>query len=430
MKIVEARMFKMGNLKRLKYATLSILLIPLIFVSGFAQDVVPSPSTPSMATPPVGIDEESESRSFQFFPAAGQWGDYFDLSVAAGSTITETVLLANTGSVTNDLRTYAIDAFTAAGGGFAAAEYGTPPNAVTSWLDFPDQVFSLETGSGVEIAFNISVPQGTDPGQYITAIAAANSESREVSGTENISQITRYVIPIFITVPGEVAATFEIGDISLSSEKDAVLIYVEILNRGDLRVRPKGTVELLDAEESLIASFNVEMESVYARDRTVLTLGARQNIPPGLYSVRVILEDPDTSVKQSVTMTDLQFQGSGDLAVIAPISIASAMISAGPDVDSVQFATIDAIVSNSGDPVSNAQLSLVASLNGEEVERYPISQSLSLPAGDTPINTRYIPATGWTSGEWTFELLLETVEPNGAAVVVARQQIEGSITIP
>ena len=43
--------------------------------------------------------------------------------------------LANTGDVTQDLRLYAIDAYTANGGGFAAAEYGTPPNDVTQWVD-------------------------------------------------------------------------------------------------------------------------------------------------------------------------------------------------------------------------------------------------------------------------------------------------------
>ena len=101
-----------------------------------------------------------------------------------------------------------------------------------------------------------------------------------------------------------------------------------------------------------------------------------------------------------------------------------------PSADDVQFATVDAVISNNGEPVANAQLSLIASVNGEEVERFPISQSLSLPTGETPITTRYIPATGWTSGEWTFELLLETVDPSGAAVVVGRQAIEGSITIP
>jgi hypothetical protein len=114
----------------------------------------------------------------------------------------------------------------------------------------------------------------------------------------------------------------------------------------------------------------------------------------------------------------------------ATFVITQATVEPAPSADDVQFATVEAVISNAGEPVANAQLSLIARVNGEEIERFPISQSLSLPSGETTISTRYIPATGWTSGTWTFELLLETVEPGGAAVVVGRQMIEGSITIP
>jgi hypothetical protein len=92
--------------------------------------------------------------------------------------------------------------------------------------------------------------------------------------------------------------------------------------------------------------------------------------------------------------------------------------------------TVDTTVLNNGDPSTGVQLSLIAFLDGEEVERFPINQSLSLPTGETPITTRYIPATGFTTGEWTFELLLETVTPGGAAVVAARIEIETTIEVP
>ena len=99
-------------------------------------------------------------------------------------------------------------------------------------------------------------------------------------------------------------------------------------------------------------------------------------------------------------------------------------------MDQVQFATIEAILTNTGEAVGNAQLSLIASVDGAEVERFPINQSLSLPTGDTAITTRYIPVTGWTSGTWTFDLVLETVDASGVAVVVARAAIPDSIAIP
>ena len=112
------------------------------------------------------------------------------------------------------------------------------------------------------------------------------------------------------------------------------------------------------------------------------------------------------------------------------ISITSATATPKPAADDVQFVQVEATIQNSGDPVANAQLSLVASKDGAEVERFPISQSLSLPTGDTPISTRYLPADGWTTGTWTFELLLESVDPSGAAIVLGRLPVDGTVTIP
>lgn len=328
------------------------------------------------------------------------------------------------------MRTYAINGYTARGGGFEAASYGTAPNEVTTWLQYPEEVITLEPGFGAEINLQVNVPEGTKPGQYITAVAAGNAEALGVDGTENIAQITRYVVPVFITVPGDTTTSFEVGAVALDNQDGNLAIDLVISNTGDMRVRPKGNVELIDSEGNIVSSFPVEMQSVYARESTTLSLSSSQSLPAGVYSVRVNLEDPDTGVAAASEVTDLQFSGSGELAVVSPIQITTASVVPAPAADNVQFANVDAVITNNGDPVANAQLALIAKVNGEEVERFPISQSLSLPTGETPITTRYIPATGWTSGEWTFELLLETVEPNGAAVVVGRQPIEGSITIP
>jgi hypothetical protein len=113
-----------------------------------------------------------------------------------------------------------------------------------------------------------------------------------------------------------------------------------------------------------------------------------------------------------------------------PLTIASGSVTPAPDADNVHFANVEAVIRNSGEPVTNAQLSLIARVDGEEVERFTISQSLALASGDTPISTRYIPAAGWTSGDWTFELLLETIDSSGGAIVVSRLSLEETITIP
>jgi len=410
-------------------ACIALLLLTWLPSVVSAQDAPSTPVTPDSASTPVAPDD-TVSRAFEFYPVDTGFGSYFDETVEAGSSVTLTALIGNTGNVPQDLRTYAVDAYTADGGGFAAADYGTPPNDVTSWVDYSEEIFTIEVGTGIERTFTVTVPEGTEPGQYITAVAAQHAESLDIEGSVNFRQIIRYAIPVFITVPGEMSAGFEIGEISITTRADTFIIEIAIQNTGDVRVRPEGEVELLDSSGALLASVPVAMDSVYARDQTVMRAGAPTSSGAGPFRVRVNLTDPETGVTASGEAADLTAEAPVATPVPTTINITSASVTPAPSADDVQFANVEATITNDGDPIANAQLSLIASVDGEEVERFPISQSLSLQSGDTPVSTRYIPLTGWTSGEWTFELLLETVESSGAAVVVGRQAIEGTITIP
>ena len=111
------------------------------------------------------------------------------------------------------------------------------------------------------------------PGQYITAVVGAQAEPLEVEGSENFTQVLRYPVPVFITVPGETTAGFETGEIALTAQPEALVANVELINTGDVRVRPKGTIDLLDPDGELLASYPVEMQSIYAHDTTTLSIG-------------------------------------------------------------------------------------------------------------------------------------------------------------
>ncbi|MGN6031362.1 MAG: WxL protein peptidoglycan domain-containing protein [Thermomicrobiales bacterium] len=384
------------------------------------------------ATPPSGtpVPGSAEAESFEVYPATGQWGDYFNLSMQPGETKTEKLLVANTGSGSQDVMIYATNAFTADGGGFGADLRGVDPNPVTSWITLPEVKVTLESGKGVEQSFKISIPQGTKPGQYITAVAAEEADSLDVKGGEAFAQKLRYVIPVFITVPGETTSGFTVGSVQITTMPEGLQVVIPLQNIGDVRVQPKGDIAILGEDSERIASIPVEMRSIYAHDQTNLTVTAPGNFPPGKYSVTVSLKDEETGTTAEGGVKDVQLAGTGTEAVQSPVTLGQSTIEPGPSADNVQFVTVNTVVSNSGDPIANGQLSLIAKKDGKEVERFPISQSLSVPTGDTPVSTRYIPAEGFTTGTWTFELLLETTDSSGAALVLAQQPIDGQVVIP
>ena len=248
-----------------------------------------------------------------------------------------------------------------------------------------------------------------------------------------LTQRLRYVVPVFITVPGQMEAGFGLTDIALTSNDEALLIRLSIENTGDVRVRPEGDVIVTDSTGTLIATIPVTMQSVYAHDSTILTLGVPLDVGDETYGVDVDLSDPDTGESVSGSVSDVRPELESQASAATPgpqaLFIESASVVPGPSTGDVQFVTVDATIVNAGDPVGNAQLSLAVGLNGEDVERFPINQSLSLPTGETAVSARYIPVTGWTEGEWSFELLLEIVQPDGAAVVETSFPIPEAVTI-
>lgn len=360
-----------------------------------------------------------QSLAFEFYPTESGWGSFFDVQIDVGQTAQVTVTIANVGDVTQGIKTYVTNGFTAPGGGFAAAEYGVPLNEVSQWLDYPEETFTLDAGEGVERTFSVTVPEDTAPGQYITAIAGEHAEASAVEGQPNLSQKLRYSVPVFIRVPGATDTAFHVERIDLQESDGVGIIIVSLQNTGDIRVRPEGVVEARTIEGELVVSIPVAMESIYAREGTDLRLALPQNVGTGTYDVSVALTDPDSGVEAGLEENGLELFVAGSLGEPVIFTFADTSLVPQPDAANIQFVTIDAVILNAGEAVTNAQLSLVANLDGQELERFAIGQSLALPTGETPITARYIPVTGWTSGTWSFELLLESVESGGAAVVQA-----------
>lgn len=386
-----------------------------------AQEAAPT-ATPALQT-------TGDNTSFQVYPADGKWGDYFNLTIEPGKSSTQKLLVANTGAIAQSYVIYATNARTADGGGFMAESRGAEPNAVTKWIDLPEITVEAPSGKGIVQSFTINVPKDTKPGQYISSVAAEEAELSGVQSSGAFKQKLRYVVPVFITVPGETTSGFTVGGVQLTTVENFIQVIVPLQNTGDVRVRPKGDVAIIGPDGKRVASIPVEMESIYAHDSTNLTVSAPGNFPPGKYSVTVSLKDDETGTTAEGGVQDVQIAGTGTQAVQSPVTLSQTTMTPGPSADNVQFVSISTTVSNSGDPIANGQLSLIAKNDGKEVERFPISQSLSVPKGDTPVTTRYIPAEGFSKGTWTFDLLLETTD-GGAALVLAQQPIDGQVVIP
>lgn len=396
------------------------VVIGLQPLAGTAQEA----STPESAPPQPSI---------AFYPADENQPGYINVELKPGEEETVKLVLGNNGEVAFDAVTYAADAYTIRNGGFGLRDLDSEHTGPTTWLDYATETFATVPGQGAERELTIRVPNDVTPGEYVTGVAmqTADPVDAPAEGMFRLNQYYRSVIGIRILVPGELSAALQLGDPKFVIEGSLPAVVVPVINTGNLQLTPSGEIRIKDAEGGLVLSAPIKMGRVYGGHETELWLGLGQPLAEGEYQVSVELSDPEKDVRAELKLTAMLVEeDSADVeTAISPMSITSSSASAMPNADAVQFLAVEATISNTGEPVANAQLSLIARLDGVEVERFPVVQSLSIPNGDTSVSTRYLPITGWTPGTWEFELLLEVVEASDAAVVVEVIPLEVDLTV-
>jgi hypothetical protein len=151
----------------------------------------------------------SPTGEFTVAPAlttSGQARGYFQLSTGAGDSVLDVVAFSNDSSATEELRVGVTNGVTATNSGSA---YGNLTNrcvAIACWvLGIPKSV-TLAAHTTEEIRFEVKVPAGTSPAQYLAGITASpEAASRPVKLKSGSTQtqvriLPRVVIGVAVTV--------------------------------------------------------------------------------------------------------------------------------------------------------------------------------------------------------------------------------------
>jgi hypothetical protein len=411
-------------------------LIPIalafLFVSSFAggtwaQDASSTATPVSTPTPTPTLPPDFIA--YEIYPKGGILGDFFDLHLDAGSSAELVVVLANTGTAVFEGRTYALNAHSGINGGFTVAETKEEPAGLTTWIDYSEELYTIQPRTGIERSFTINVPDDARPGQYIAALALETADSQAIEGSDNFRQLVRIAVPIVVIVNGPIEPEFEIGAVTVEASETTSTLDVEIINTGNIRVRPTGTVAVSDATGTQLFNAPVTMGSVFAWESTSLIIPLPQPLAPGDYRVTIDLNDPDTgaSAKSEAVITAT---APATPAPPPPVQFFSATGIPQPDAANVQFLDIAALIDNSGDPITNVRVVLRVTRDGETIEDFALAASLALPVGQTPFQARYIPATGWVSGTWQFVLSVEAVDPSSDVSLVLATADLADLVVP
>jgi hypothetical protein len=405
--------------------SLRIVVATFLLAVGCIPALTRAQSTPEAASSTPQLETGPQ---FLLHPLDQSDGSYFTLEAEPGSTHTLTAVIGNVDDEPLSLRTYAGDAFTLVNGGFGVREEGDPVEDVGTWIDYPAETLDFEPGEGIERAFTVTVPEDAEPGQYIAGIVLQTAEPLEIEGSAMFNQIVRKSVAVFITVPGEMTPQFELGTPEIQANVAGNRVVVPVTNSGNVLVKPAGELVLTDASGNAAFTQPFTMGSVYAGMETTLEVPLPPALPEGEYEIAATFTDPETNAAASIPKTSLTL--TNEVTAEAPLEITTAQVTPIPDADDVQFAAVSVTVTNRDVPVDGVRVVLNVQRGGAAVEDFVLANSVTLQPGETVIEQRYIPLEGWTSGEWTFSVTLESLNPQTSAeATLATVPVETTIDI-
>jgi hypothetical protein len=246
------------------------------------------------ASPPVVANVAAADPQIRLaVEPVGEQGSFFHRSLQPGESAELIVNLANYGATTTRARTYAADVYPIINGGFGARLRDEPASGTTLWLEYPTEVFDIEPGEAIRRTFSVTVPADVQPGEYITSIVIENEDPLASGEGVAFNQFVRSAVAVFIVVPGDADAAFEIGDARHSFLDGRSVVGVAVDNVGDVLLRPAGSFSVTTEAGVEVHARQVAMDSVYAHSATWLEVVLDRVLAPGRYFASVDLGDSD-----------------------------------------------------------------------------------------------------------------------------------------
>ncbi len=229
---------------------------------------------------------------------------YFVYEMAPGSTRAGTMLVKNKSDKPLDEQLAIVPAFTAQNGGSAFGAAGDAPTGPAEWVKLDQAEVSLQPGASSPVRFQVQVPAGIQPGQYLAGVAAYKPEThvpQQVSTGQDQARAVldvqmRYVVAVQVNVPGAWNADMSISEVGVVEQPSGAFLGVRLKNSGNVFLRPSGSVKMWDENGNTVVEQAVNMGTFVPGTEVRYPVSLPSPPGPGNYNVRVELSYGDGQV--------------------------------------------------------------------------------------------------------------------------------------
>jgi len=172
--------------------------------------------------------------------------------VAAGSTSTDQVTLANLTKNPINLELYAADAYNTADGSFAVQPNFEAKVHMGKWIHFAVSTITIPPLSGDIVPFTYTIPGNTPPGDYAGGIVAVQTTGAPIShGHVRVRAQFAIAIPVLGRVEGPLHAGLAVSSVAVTTSGSIgtqfggpvkTTVTYSITNTGDRYLKPTLTV--------------------------------------------------------------------------------------------------------------------------------------------------------------------------------------------
>lgn len=169
-----------------------------------------------------------------------------------------------------EVKIYPVDAVTTKDGAFAPQSEDREKIDVGAWINMPVSELSLKPNETKAVDFTIKVPENAEVGDHMGAIIVQGKEVAEAGEGTAMRVVSRVGARIYLTVPGEIIKKLELKEFSWKMEEGQVVFYLTLTNKGNIRISPKGEIEIKDKSGNAADKIKITEREVFPKDTIVL----------------------------------------------------------------------------------------------------------------------------------------------------------------
>jgi hypothetical protein len=152
------------------------------------------------------------------------------------------------------------------------------------WIKADSQEFLLKPGERRRVSWSLSVPLGTPPGHYWTAVSFETVEGTG-GGDKNSLMIKGKIMASVFVLVGKAPAQGEIMDVSLVDREKGSMVVIRFKNSGRSYFMTSGRLEIKDARGKKILAADLPEEIVLPGIGKNLDIELEETLPAGALTI-------------------------------------------------------------------------------------------------------------------------------------------------